>query len=243
MNKGTIAGQLWRTLQHALDLLFPPSCVVCQRSGCTLCLSCMAHFRLATGSRCLHCHNQLSPHGICISCQYHRLQLSGLRAAYPYEEPLRSCIHALKYEGQTRLAEPLGALLAQAYSTYGMQADMLIPVPLHSERQRQRGYNQSHLLAQACARQLGMTLNHTTVTRIRPTLAQAQLGARERQQNVAGAFLCAPGITTNALHGRKIVIIDDVCTTGATLEACAAPLFAAGACSVWGLVLARPLHS
>ena len=114
-------------------------------------------------------------------------------------------------------------------------------MPLHAERQRERGYNQGHLLAGVCAKYVHVPMNTEIVLRHRATEAQAQLKAAERQRNVAGAFLCTPAVTTGALVGRAIVIIDDVCTTGATLEACAAPLYAAGARSVWGLVLARPL--
>jgi ComF family protein len=228
-------------IQHALDLLFPSQCAACQRGGSVLCPSCLAAIQPLPGPCCQRCHTQISPEGICRQCQYHPLSMSGLRAVSAYQEPLRDCIHALKYGGNRRLAEPLGALLAQAYVVYGLQADVVIPVPLHSERERERGYNQSQLLAQVCATRLGLPLDSTVVSRIRPTQAQVHLTVSERQQNVAGAFCCTPASATEALHGRRILLIDDVCTTGATLEACAAPLFAAGAASVWGLVLARPL--
>lgn len=153
---------------------------------------------------------------------------------------MRSYIHALKYTGNTRLAEPLGHLLAQAYLSYTMQADLIIPVPLHKERQRQRGYNHASLLAEVCAAQVGLPLRDDVLIRHRATRAQVDLKVGERQQNVAGAFACTPLFATGTLLGRRILLIDDVCTTRATLEACAAPLFSAGASAVWGLVLARP---
>jgi hypothetical protein len=84
--------------------------------------------------------------------------MSGLRAVSAYREPLRACIHALKYNGNTRLAEPLGQLLVRAYTSYGLHADIILPVPLHSERQRQRGYNHASLLARVCSTQLGVPL-------------------------------------------------------------------------------------
>ncbi len=167
--------------------------------------------------------------------------MSGLRAVSAYQGPLRACIHALKYHGNTRLAEPLGQLLSRAYTRYGIQADIMIPVPLHSERQRQRGYNHASLLARVCSTQLGVPLYENILVRHRATLAQVDLDPKDRHQNVAGAFHCAPAFATGTLRGRRIIIIDDVCTTGATLEACAAPLFAAGAEIVCGLVLARPV--
>lgn len=140
-----------------------------------------------------------------------------------------------------RLAEPLGLLLAHTYVAHALRADVLVPMPLHADRQRERGYNQAQLLAEVCAKYVNVPVNTEIVLRHRATVAQAGLKASERQQNVAGAFLCSPAFASGALLGRDIMLIDDVCTTGATLEACAAPLFAAGARTVWGLVLARPL--
>ncbi|HLG78290.1 MAG TPA: ComF family protein [Ktedonobacteraceae bacterium] len=159
-----------------------------------------------------------------------------------YDEPLRTCIHALKYYGQTRLAEPLGALLARTCRDRGLAGDVIVPVPLHPERQRQRGYNQSQLLAEACARALGIPLGAGLLTRVRATQAQAQLAASERQSNVAGAFACISPIGAHLLARRNVLLIDDVSTSGATLEACAASLFATGAQAVWGVVLARPVQ-
>jgi ComF family protein len=156
------------------------------------------------------------------------------------QKPLRGCIHGLKYDGNTRLAVPLGFLLAQAYRRYGMQSDMLIPVPLHSERQKQRGFNHASLLAKVCSAHIGVQMNEDILVRHRATVAQVDLHPRERYQNVAGAFVCSSS-AKHAVYGRRIIIIDDVSTTGATLEACATPLFTAGAKEVWGLVLARPL--
>lgn len=228
-------------LTEFLDLLFPPRCVGCQKSGHVLCPSCTMQIRPFPSAVCQRCSSPLATDGICKQCQYYPLNLSGLRAVSIYEEPLRSCIHALKYDGNTRLAEPLGQLLAQACINYGMRADAIIPVPLHSERQQQRGYNHAYLLAQVCAARAGMPLRNDILVRHRATTAQVGLKSGERRQNVAGAFLCAPTFATGALQGRTILVVDDVYTTGATLEACAAPLFAAGAVAVWGLVLARPM--
>jgi ComF family protein len=166
--------------------------------------------------------------------------MSGLRALGTYEETLRMCIHGLKYDGKTRLAEPLGNLLAKVYVAYGLQVDVIIPVPLHSERLQQRGYNQAALLARQCALRVAVPIREDILIRQRATHAQVGLVAQERQQNVAGAFVCNPTFARGTLYRCKVLIIDDVCTTGATLEACTTPLFAAGALEVWGLVLARP---
>jgi ComF family protein len=161
--------------------------------------------------------------------------------AYAFKDPLCTCIHNLKYHDHVRLASPLGLLLANTYRARNIQADMIIPVPLHPTRLRERGYNQAHLLAQVCAQAVGVPLNASLLQRRRATQAQAQLRGYERLSNVAEAFCCSSPIATKSLVKRRVVIVDDVCTTGATLEACATPLFAAGASEVWGLVLARPM--
>ncbi len=132
-------------------------------------------------------------------------------------------------------------LLVETYQRTGLIADMIIPVPLHRERLQQRGYNQAQLLAEVCSAALGLPLHISLLTRVRATAAQAHLSMRERQQNVAGAFLLDYKAKVRVLSQSNILLIDDVCTTGATLEACATPLFAAGAKTVWALVLARPL--
>lgn len=224
-------------MQGCLDLLFPPRCTICQRGGHVLCSDCLTTIARLVPPLCMRCGSSLV-RGICYRCRTQPLRISGLRAVGPYQEPLRSCIHALKYKGQQRLAEPLGRLLAQTYRLSGMRVDGIIPMPLHAERERERGYNQSRLLASMCAQHISVPLLEGILFRTRATAAQAHLSAHERQRNVAHAFQCAPS-ARNSIKGRTLLIIDDVCTTAATLEACAEPLFAAGASAVWGLVLAR----
>jgi len=243
---------LWQAWRHgqgvqdmaerALDLLFPPRCAGCGKSGSIVCAACLRQCVPVTPPFCLRCGTALPSPGLCRRCKMDPPGLSGLRAAYVYQGTLRSCIHALKYDGNKRLAGPLGGLLAQAYHTFGLRADMLVPVPLHSERQQMRGYNHARLLAEVCAASVGVPSRDDVLARCRATAAQADLTASERRQNVAGAFRCAPAWATGTLYGCSIVLIDDVYTTGATVEACAAPLFAAGAAAVWALVLARPVQ-
>lgn len=240
MPRWSLAQRTGAAIQFALDLLFPPRCAGCQRGGHVICPMCRANIQPLAGPRCQRCYDQLRPEGVCWRCQHYPLSLSGLRTVSAYTDPLRSCIHSLKYAGNKRLAVPLGQLLAQVYRASGLQADYIIPIPLHYERQKLRGYNQATLLARVCAAHLGIAVREDLVIRKRPTTAQVELKAHERQRNVAGAFACVPGQDSATLYRHNVVLIDDVCTTGATLAACAAPLFAAGAASVWGLVLARP---
>ncbi len=214
--------QLHYRTQQALDLAFPPQCASCKRLGSVLCKACFVQLQPATP----------------LPYRQGWSALQGLVAVNAYQGPLRNCIHALKYDGVVRLAEPLGTLLAHTYLNYGMQADMLVSVPLHSERHKQRGYNHAQLLARVCASTIGVPLRDDVLIRSRATNAQVGLNAYDRRQNVAGAFSIATGDATAHIYKRRIIIVDDVCTTGATLDACAATLFQAGASSVWGLVLA-----
>lgn len=240
MNKENLVREVRRATMHGLDLLFPPRCAACKKQGHVLCPACRAAIHPLAPPCCQRCGTPLAAGNICPQCSFRIPALSGIRAYSSFAEPLRSCIYSLKYEGNTRLAEPLGLMLAQAYRHYALHADAIIGVPLDNKRQEQRGYNHAYLLAKVCAARVRVPLYSTMLVRHRATTAQVELTASERRQNVAGAFRCTPAFTTGALLGRRILIIDDVCTTGATLEACAAPFFAAGAREVWALVLARP---
>jgi ComF family protein len=240
VKKQPLFQQVQRSSQHLIDTIFPPRCAGCKRSGTILCSSCMAKFGPVIPSPCQRCGKAiLEPDMACKTCHNGPERLNGLFGVSGYEEPLRSCIHGLKYEGNVRLAEPLGLLLAQRFVRTRLEADAIIAVPLHKDRQQERGYNHAQLLAEVCARQVGVPFHEHILVKHRATLPQVGLSMKERHLNIAGSFLCAPTYATGALVGRIIVIIDDVATTGATLEACAAPLFTAGAREVRGLVLAR----
>jgi ComF family protein len=127
-------------------------------------------------------------------------------------------------------------MLFEYWQETKLSADLVIPVPLHPSRQRERGFNQAGLLASVLAERAGLPLNDVQLSRTRATPPQVGLGAEERKANVQDAFTWRG----SGLEGLRILLIDDVCTTGATLEACAVALAAGGAKSVWALTLARP---
>jgi len=152
-----------------------------------------------------------------------------------FEGALRKAMHWLKYRGRTALADPLGGLMAEYWAQHPMQFDVIVPVPLHADRLRKRGYNQAALLARQMARRVGLMEEEQTLVRQRSTSRQVDLNAKQRKQNVRDAFHCSG----DGLAGKQILLIDDVCTTGATLEACAIALLAGGARNVQALTLAR----
>ncbi len=157
-----------------------------------------------------------------------------------YGGALAEAVRRLKYRGRPDLARPLGALLAATVTSTGLRADLVMPVPLHPRKLRERGYNQSALLAGPVARAAGARLEARGLVRKRHTAAQASLSKRDRRDNIAGAFRVR---ATRAVQGKQILLVDDVATTGATLRACAAALLDAGAASVTAIVIARaPEH-
>ena len=117
-----------------------------------------------------------------------------------------------------------------------MPAEVIVPVPLHENRLRARGYNQAALLAQVLGQKIGLPISEGTLARVRETLPQVGLGAQERKENVRDAFRCLD----DGLAGRRVLLVDDVCTTGSTLEACSLALRQGRARSIWALTLARP---
>lgn len=158
-----------------------------------------------------------------------------MRSVSAHVAPLREAIHALKYNGMRVLAEPLGEILADYWRLAVLPSSIVVPVPLHEARLRQRGYNQSLLLAKSFAARVGLPVESRALIRQRNTRCQVELSPAERRINVEGAFRCHPG----ALVGECVLLIDDVLTTGATLEACASALLDAGTKEVWALTLTR----
>ena len=151
--------------------------------------------------------------------------------------PVRAAVHALKYDGERRLTEPLAASMAERWRRAGRGGDVLVPVPVHAARRRERGFDQAEDLAIACGRRLGLPVVPALERRER-TAAQHALGRGARARNVGGAFAVRPALS-DAVRDRWVILIDDVMTTGATLSACAAALREAGARAVSALTLAR----
>ncbi len=222
----------------ALDLLFPQWCVGCGREGAYICRSCRQSLSLITPPVCPRCGRPQAGGVLCPICVNTQVVIDGIRSPFVFGGVIRQAIHELKYRNLRALAAPLAGFLYDYLMAYPVPGEVLVPVPLHRKRWRERGYNQSGLLAQGLGRLIGLPVIDDCLVRQKYALPQARTtSVSGRQSNVAGAFTCGDG----RLRGKQVLLIDDVSTSGATLNASAAALKSAGAASVWGLVMARDL--
>ncbi len=235
-------------LRSLLDQVFPWACIGCGvAAGSALCPSCRGAIRwIDSAACCRQCGLPLAslPSHFCGRCVVDPPAFSRLRAAAYYRtaeedhDPLAIAIRGLKYGGRRALAASLSCLLAERLPFAPGEHDLAAPVPLHLRRLRARGFNQAALLARGPARRLGLPLDVGLLVRRRDTAAQVGLGEAERRRNVRRAFALRPG---RRAAGLRVLLVDDVATSGATADACARALRAAGARSVDVLALARTL--
>lgn len=225
----------------AADLLFPWRCAGCGRAGSPLCDACAQRVPPMPATGCPRCGNPLETTRLCAVCAgLLDDPLTLARSAALYEGVVRRAIHNFKYNREPALGPLLARYLVAALADPIWQPPLargllVAPVPLHARREAQRGYNQAALLAGALAAATGLPVQNDLLTRSRETRPQVGLNAHERRQNVQDSF-----VADAAAHGRHLLLIDDVFTTGATLRDCARAALAAGALSVSALTVARP---
>lgn len=227
-----------------LDLLFPPRCLHCQRAGSVMCSGCLATVEHPQPPLCERCGRDLAPEtarSLCLLCVHDSsppdLEMS--RAVAIHAGVMREAVLALKYQRRRRMAEPLGDLIALWLLAEGWPVDAIVPVPLHSRRERERGFNQAELIARRCARRLGVRC-WSALLRTRETPPQVGLTAAERRRNVQDAFALRDLRDTSALLGQRVILVDDVTTTGSTLRAAALALRATRPQSIRAICVTRP---
>lgn len=219
-----------------VDFFFPRRCVGCGRTGDFLCTSCCQKLPRLLPPFCQKCGKPESSDNLCPTCWGQQNEIGGIRSPFRFDGVIRQAIHELKYRNLKAISGCLAKLLADYLQVNPVPGEVLVPVPLHPRRLRERGYNQSSLLARELGRLVALPVIEDSLFRLKDSLPQAKTATVEgRQRNVADAFACRD----QRLSGKHALLVDDVCTSGATLEACAAALKAAGTVSVWGLTLAR----
>ena len=235
-------------LHAALDFIFPPLCHVCRvfipDAGLLhICSACRERLLPIGSPQCVVCGVPFLGVGndhICGECSTSRHQYNAARAALVYEGACRELIHSFKYLNKTHLRRPLALLTIEHLSGFVrlQTPDLIIPVPLHRKRLRSRGFNQAVLLGELFSSHWKIPLERHNLRRIRWTEPQVNLSARDRRANVKGAFSIQ---NPDLVHGRRILLVDDVLTTGSTVEECAVVLKAAGAEDVTIITVARAL--
>lgn len=222
-------------LAALLDWLLPPRCGSCRALGSWLCGRCLTRVRPLEEPLCVRCGRELESRAQRCACARRLRHLARLRAAVAYEGPLERAVHRFKYRGWRSLAPALARLMTARLAVDGLPAQVVVAVPLHPNRERRRGYNQSELLAAELRRRFGLEAPPGRLERIRDTRPQVGLDRLDRAANVAGAFRWSGPRAS----GEPVLVVDDVITTGATLEAAAAALAAAGFGRITGIALAR----
>ncbi len=251
MHNGRTDGGIATGIATLLQWLWPSACTACRMRPaepenpyfCSNCWQMMPHLSrpwcpccglpFASPAALLH-----SPSHVCAACRKREPPFDRARSAVAYDGVAASAIHVMKYQRRRLLARPLGALLLPLLEELG-PVDGVVPVPLHVQRLREREFNQALALAQIVCRSTGWPLWWDRLERTRPTRAQVGLDAAERRRNVREAFLVRKA---EAVEGKKILLIDDVMTTGSTVHECARVLKRAGAERVHVVTVARQLR-
>lgn len=245
--------EMIKLLSQFIDIIYPPRCPTCgkflsderpcaEERANYFCRACYSDFREIASPLCPICSTPffygLEEDHLCEECLRKRPFYDAALAPYHYEGTLMKAIHQFKYGAKVFLADSLGPLLSQfAQRHVKASKDILtIPVPLHPKRLRERGFNQSLLLARHLADGLDTELDFLSLRRVKYTLPQTGLGKEERRKNVRSAFRL---VNPKAVKGKLILLVDDVATTGNTLNECARVLKRSGAKKVLCLVLAR----
>ena len=233
-----LASLLHSTAKATLNLVLPIHCLGCGCQGDVICAACVPALAPLEPPFCDVC---AAPGivGLCRNCRNRRntspVHLTGIRSPFLMEGLMREAVHSFKYRNYRMAAPRLGSLMAAYLTDNPLTGDVLVPVPLHRRKLRERGYNQAELLAAEIGKATGLPVERNLLIRTRNSAPQARTAdANLRRANTTGAFASA-----GDLAGRACILVDDVCTTGSTLDACAEALAKAGALQVWGLTLAR----
>jgi ComF family protein len=226
---------LYRAFWLAVDWVYPPSCAGCGEFGERWCAACQSKVQKLESDLCPKCGLPEPHFGLCSRCQAAPPPYEALRSWGRYNGTLREAIHRMKYRHDLGLAEALSRHLIKRFRFLAWPVDLVTAVPLSPRRLRERGYNQSDLLARPLSLDQHIPFIPAAVFRTRETISQVGLSAAARHDNVRDAFAAIPGFVSQ----KNVLLVDDVATTGATLNYCTAALLQAGARRVYGLTLAR----
>ncbi len=232
---GNLAYRAYQFIWKALDWLYPPECGGCGQPGSRWCENCSATAQVITPPICPICGNPSQIDQVCPRCLASPPAYTALRAYAVFQGSLRQAVHGLKYRRNLGLGEALAQPVIETLQMLNWPLDIVTSVPLGLVRFRERGYNQATLLARPIAYSMGLPFSEQVLSRTRETPSQVGLTVMERQANMVDAFQAAG----KSVRGKNILVVDDVATSGATLNACARALLEGGASQVYGFSLAR----
>ena len=236
--KPGLSYRFYHTLWSGLDLLFPPACGGCGKLGARWCTDCQQRLASVPEPVCEVCGEPQAAAKMCDNCLAARPAFAALRSCVVFKDPIRPALHKLKYRREIGLGEALAWNAAVFLDKLGWQVDGITPIPLSEQRFSERGYNQVDLIAHPLARLMRWQYISGALRRSRHTRSQVGLSASERRDNVSGAFLAKPQLVT----GKTVLLVDDVATTGATLDSASRSLIEAGAAKVYALTFAKAIH-
>ena len=229
-----------KLVELVVDSFFPRRCVGCGGLGGFFCPECLGKLSRLLPPLCPNCGRPQASGIACPDCWQRQTEIDGIRSLFRFDDIIRKAIHQLKYRNLKAISPCLAELLADYLRSNPLPGEALICVPLHPRRLRERGYNQSNLLARGLGERIDLPVIENCLIRVKQTQPQVRAAdVEERRRNVVDAFRCCD----ERISGRQIILIDDVCTSGATLESCAVALKNKGATSVWGLTLAREIYN
>ena len=229
--------RLYRLFWVWLDILYPPQCAGCSETAHRWCPNCQMNTRLVTAPICERCGAVTNGGVLCSRCEAHEPHYRSVRSWAYFDGPVRNAIHRLKYKRDISLGDTFAAPLAKLVLSLDWPLDLIVPMPLSRSRHTQRGYNQAALLARPLAWLSGVACRENAVIRSKDTTSQVGLSLEERRLNVKNAFVAS----SKFVKGRTVLLVDDVMTTGATMDACALALLEGGATDVYGLTMARAM--
>jgi ComF family protein len=238
---GAIGGLVkMKILNQLLDLFFPNFCFVCREKltdNQFICKKCLNELAFLDTKKCFYCGINPAENGICEHCR-NELPFDGLVSVFKFNNVIQVLIHNLKYNEFKKIGKFLGKFLAERLSHYNFISDIdfVVPVPLHKVKKRERGFNQSFLIAKEVSNQLHIPIGEGLIIRKEYTKTQIKLNREEREKNVGNAFFVK---RPDLVEGRKILLIDDVLTTGSTMKSMTKTLKESGAGKVYASSLAR----
>ena len=227
--------RIYHWIWESLDLIYPPRCGGCGRQGQRWCANCQNMVRVISPPVCERCGQPITKHGLCFRCISGVQHFEALRSWAFFDGPIREALHKLKYRRDIGLGEILALPLIEYLKELNWEIDIIVPVPLGVARLKERGYNQSVLIALPLSLATRIAYHPSALERVRETRSQVGLSLEQRRVNVLDAFRG----NSKLVSDKRILLVDDVTTSCSTLEAYSVALLEAGADKVFGLTVAR----